>query len=80
MAGIPPSSPSVALFKDGKLVHVLERRHIEMMNEEMVAQNLIKAFDEHCSSQGPSVPKKVYDDLVTSRQCGSTVPLYNPLR
>ena len=80
MAGIPPSSPSVALFKDGELVHVLERRHIEMMNEEMVAQNLIEAFDGHCSRQGPSVSKEVYDDLVTSRQCGSTVPLFNPLR
>ena len=75
-----PSLKADALFKDGKLVHVLERRHIETMNEEMVAQNLIEAFDEHCSRQGPSVSKEVYDGLATSRQCGSSVPAFNPFR
>jgi putative YphP/YqiW family bacilliredoxin len=78
MVGIAPSSPSVALFKDGELVHMLERRHIEMMNEEMVAGNLIEAFEQHCSRKGPSVPREVYESIVTSRQCGSSVPLFNP--
>jgi putative YphP/YqiW family bacilliredoxin len=78
MADVPPSSPCIALFKDGELVHVLERRHIEMMNEEMVAQNLVEAFDEHCARQGPSVPKEVYENVVTSRQCGSSIPMFNP--
>ena len=80
MVGIPPSSPSVALFKDGELVHMLERRHIEMMSPEMVAQNLTEAFDQHCSREGPSVPKEVYESVVSSKQCGSSVPLYNPFR
>jgi putative YphP/YqiW family bacilliredoxin len=78
MTDVPPSSPAIALFKDGELVHMLERRHIEMMNEEMVAQNLTEAFEKHCSRQGPSVSKEVYDGLVTSRQCGSSVPMFNP--
>lgn len=78
MVDVPPSSPAIALFKDGELVHMLERRHIEMMNEEMVAQNLAEAFEKHCSRKGPSVPKDVYESLVTSRQCGSSVPMYNP--
>ena len=78
MAGVAPSSPSIALFKDGELVHMLERRHIEMMNEEMVAQNLSEAFDQHCSRQGPSVPKEVYESSGIQGQCGSSVPLYNP--
>ncbi len=78
MEGIPPSSPAVALFKDGELVHMLERRHIEMMNEEMVAQNLTEAFDKHCERKGPSVAKDLYDSVVTSRQCGSSVPLFKP--
>ena len=78
MVGIPPSSPAVALFKDGELVHMLERRHIEMMTEELVAQNLTEAFDKHCERKGPSVAKDVYDRLVTSRQCGSSVPRFNP--
>jgi putative YphP/YqiW family bacilliredoxin len=78
MLGIPPSSPSVALFKDGELVHMLERRHIEMMTEEMVAQNLTEAFDKHCERKGPSVTKETYDRLATNRQCGSSVPRFNP--
>ena len=77
---VPPSSPSIALFKDGNLVHMLERRHIEMMNEEMVAQNLVEAFEQHCDREGPSIPKEEYEKLVSVKQCGSNVPLYNPFR
>ncbi len=44
----PPSSPSVALFKDGTLVHFLERHHIEGRTAEMIAENLITAYDEFC--------------------------------
>lgn len=42
----PPNSPSVALFKDGELVHMLERHHIEGFPAEMIAQNLKEAYDE----------------------------------
>ena len=44
----PPSSPSIALFKDGKLVHFIERHNIEGRSAQMIAQNLISAFDEYC--------------------------------
>ena len=44
----PPSSPSIALFKDGNLVHMLERRHIEGNNAQTIANNLIEAFDKFC--------------------------------
>ena len=44
----PPSSPSIALFKDGELVHFIERHHIEGRPAEMIAENLIQAFDENC--------------------------------
>ncbi len=44
----PPSSPSIALFKDGKLVHFLERHHIEGRSAQMIAQNLAAAFEEYC--------------------------------
>ncbi|MEJ6588236.1 MAG: BrxA/BrxB family bacilliredoxin [Crocinitomicaceae bacterium] len=44
----PPSSPSVALFKDGKLVHFLERHHIEGGTAEMIANNLSAAYKEFC--------------------------------
>lgn len=44
----PPSSPSIALMKDGKLVHFIERHHIEGRPAEMIAENLMSAFDEYC--------------------------------
>lgn len=45
----PPSSPSIALFKDGKLVHMLERHHIEGRSAQMIADNLIAAFSTYCN-------------------------------
>jgi putative YphP/YqiW family bacilliredoxin len=44
----PPSSPCMALFKDGKLVHFIERHHIEGRPAELIAENLTAAFDEFC--------------------------------
>lgn len=48
MAPFPPSSPSIGLFKDGRLVHMIERHHIEGRQAQMIADNLIQAFDEFC--------------------------------
>ena len=44
----PPSSPSIALFKDGELVHMVERHHIEGRPAEIIAQHLEQVFDEYC--------------------------------
>ena len=49
MIPFPPSSPSVALFKDGELVHMVERHHIEGRPAEMISENLKEAYDEFCS-------------------------------
>ena len=48
LAPFPPSSPAVALFKDGELVHMLERHHIEGNPAGPLAANLQAAFDEYC--------------------------------
>lgn len=48
MFPFPPSSPSIALFKDGELVHMLERHHIEGRPAEIIAENLKDAFNEYC--------------------------------
>ena len=48
MQPFPPSSPSIALFKDGELVHFIERHHIEGKTPEMIAENLVGAFEEFC--------------------------------
>ncbi len=44
----PPSSPAVALFKDGELVHMVERHHIEGRSAEMIANHLVEVFKEFC--------------------------------
>ncbi len=44
----PPSSPAIALFKDGRLVHMLERHHIEGRSAQMIADNLKEAFNAYC--------------------------------
>lgn len=48
LAPFPPSSPCVALFKDGELVHMLERHHIEGNPAGAIAANLQAAYDEYC--------------------------------
>ncbi len=48
MMPFPPSSPSMALFKDGKLVHMIERHQIEGRPAQMIADSLIGAFEQHC--------------------------------
>ena len=45
----PPSSPAIALFKDGQLVHFIERHQIEGRPAQMIANNLINAFDQYCN-------------------------------
>ena len=44
----PASSPAIALFKDGELVHFVERHHIEGRNAQMIGQHLVEVFDEYC--------------------------------
>ena len=48
MVPFPPSSPSIALFKDGELVHMLERHHIEGRPAKLIAENLTEAYNIHC--------------------------------
>ncbi len=48
MFPFPPSSPCMALFKDGELVHMLERHHIEGHPAEVIAENLKEAYNQNC--------------------------------
>ena len=50
--GYPPSSPSIAILRDGRLVYMMERRQIENQTAEAIARNLTDAFEEVCGSAG----------------------------
>ena len=74
MKGIPPSSPAVALFKDGRLVYMLQRTDIEGQDPQSIALTLQKAYDETCSRRGPSVATEVFQKTFGGYDpaCGST--------
>ncbi len=75
MAGYPPSSPCMGLFKDGKLVFMLQRTDLQEMNEQGVSAALRQAFDEHCTRPGSSVDPEKFQQIRTHQGCGSQIPL-----
>jgi putative YphP/YqiW family bacilliredoxin len=75
MTGYPPSSPCMALFKDGKLAFMLQRSDLQQMNEEQVSTALRQAFDEHCTRPGPSIDPEKFKQIRPHQGCGSQIPL-----
>jgi putative YphP/YqiW family bacilliredoxin len=76
ITGFPPSSPSIALFKNGTLVHFLPRLNIEGYSAEQIATNLKKVFNENCSAKGPSITPEQFSQVLYAKQCGSKIPLF----
>ena len=75
LVGYPPSSPCIALLKDGKVVQILERHHIENKSGLEVASQLKTWFDEHCSRPGPSISPEEFEKINPYKGCGSDIPL-----
>jgi putative YphP/YqiW family bacilliredoxin len=74
MKGIPPSSPCIALYKDGQLVFMLQRSDIEGQQPQAIAGALTAAFEKTCTRQGPSVTPEVFTQTfgTSEAECGST--------
>lgn len=77
LGSYPPSSPFIALFKNGLPVFVMQRHQIEGRYPDDIAAELCAAFDTHCARTGPSIPKEQYDALVHAKMCGSKIPRLN---
>lgn len=73
--GFPPSSPSVAMFKNGKLISFMPRYQIEGRTPEEIAAAWKEVFNSQCSKKGPSVPKEHFEQVVYAKTCGSKIPL-----
>ena len=78
LAGIPPSSPFIALFKNGEVAYVIERRHIEGRSAQVIAADLVQAFDAYCGTEaeageGPSSPEE-------SMFASHMPPTFRPIR
>jgi putative YphP/YqiW family bacilliredoxin len=71
----PPSSPSMAILKDGKVVYMLERRMIEGRGPDQIAAELTRAFEQYGGKEGPSVPREEFAKISHAVACGSTIPL-----
>jgi len=72
----PPSSPGIAIFKNGQLMYFMQRYNIEGRSASEIAGDLREAFDELCTRQGPSIPADVFERVSYAVQCGSKIPLY----
>ncbi len=80
LAGIPPSSPFIALFKDGDVAYVIERRHIEGRSAQAIAMDLTRAFDRYCGTDavagdGPDGP-----EVAASFAGGGLPPSFRSIR
>jgi putative YphP/YqiW family bacilliredoxin len=75
LSDFPPSSPFIALLRDGKALHALERRNIENKTADEVASELVSWFNQDCHRQGPAIPREAFEKLVPYRACGSTIPV-----
>lgn len=75
LADIPPSSPFMALFKNGELLFVMPRHKIEGRYADEIADDLKNVFEQHCKKSGPSISPERYAELVHAKACGSKIPL-----
>lgn len=76
-AGYAPSSPCMALLRDGKLELMLQRHDIEGRSADEIAGELRRNFDVLCKREGPSIPADEYEKLEYDRVCGSRIPRLN---
>ena len=72
----PPSSPSIALFKNGELLHFVPRSNIEGYSAGQIAENLITIFDQYCSTKGPSITPEQFAQVEYAKSCGSKIPKF----
>ena len=75
--GFPPSSPSIALFKDGKVLHFMQRHQIEGRTATEIANDWKEIFNQHCSNTGPSISPENFAEVNHAVACGSKIPLFN---
>jgi putative YphP/YqiW family bacilliredoxin len=75
LSEFPPSSPFIALLKKGEVIFAMPRYNIEGKTAEMVAQELVQAFNQFCSARGPSIPPERFAEIQHAVICGSKIPL-----
>lgn len=77
VGGFAPSSPSAALFKNGKLIHFMQRQEIEGRMPEEISDYWREILNTHCSNKGPSISPENFAKVMHAKSCGSKIPLFN---
>jgi putative YphP/YqiW family bacilliredoxin len=77
LGNVPPSSPSMALMKNGEVLFMFHRNMIEGRTHQQVAEALKHLFDEFCKREGPSISPEQYAQVVHARACGSKIPRFD---
>ena len=77
LGDLPPSSPSMALMKNGQVLFMVHRYMIEGRTHQQLAEALTHLFNEHCDRQGPSITPEQYAEVVHAVACGSKIPRFN---
>lgn len=77
LADFPPSSPAMALFKNGEVIFMVHRHMIEGRTAQEIAFALKKLFDDYCNKEGPSISAEQYAQVVHAKMCGSQIPRFN---
>jgi len=72
--GCAPSSPCIAVLRDGEVETILERHAIEGRSPEEIARELVESFDRCCTRSGPSIPREQFEKIVPVHICGSAIP------
>jgi putative YphP/YqiW family bacilliredoxin len=72
-----PSSPFIALMKNGEVLYTLQRFEIEGRSHKEIAYRLTEEFNRQCTKQGPSISPEDYDKLVSAVACGSKIPRFS---
>jgi putative YphP/YqiW family bacilliredoxin len=75
--GFPPSSPCIALFKNGKPIHLMQRYQIEGRNAEDIGNEWKEVFNQNCTRNGPSISPDNFTKVKYAVACGSKIPLFN---
>jgi putative YphP/YqiW family bacilliredoxin len=74
LAGIPPSSPFLALFRDGQPVYIVERKHIEGRSANAIAADLVEAFEAYCTDEEPPTDAPTRPETDSSAESGDGLP------
>ena len=72
--GYPPSSPCIALLKNGEVAAIIQRQDIEGHTPQQIAAALTDAFDKFCTRPGPSIPREEFEKIAPVHACGSSIP------